>query len=79
MSSDTSPQELNPHFSWLRRYFGLLVALAVYLLLAMAYFFIVPIFEGPDEWTHTGHIEYIAEGNGLPVMLPGQCWSSHLN
>jgi hypothetical protein len=32
----------------------------------------VPIFESPDEWTHIGHINYIAEGNGLPVMLPGQ-------
>jgi hypothetical protein len=32
----------------------------------------VPIFEAPDEWTHTGHIKYIAEGQGLPVMLPGQ-------
>lgn len=51
---------------------GLLLALLVYLLLAGCYFFIVPIFEAPDEWTHTGHVKYIAEGNGLPVMLPGQ-------
>ncbi len=51
---------------------GLLAALALYLCLALAYFFIVPIFEAPDEWTHTGHIKHIAEGQGLPVMLPGQ-------
>jgi hypothetical protein len=51
---------------------GLAIALLVYLCLACAYFFIVPIFEGPDEWTHTGHVKYIAAGNGLPVMLPGQ-------
>lgn len=51
---------------------GLLPALAAYLILTFSYFFIVPIFEGPDEWTHTGHIKYIAEGNGLPVMLPGR-------
>lgn len=51
---------------------GLAIALLVYLCLALAYFFIVPIFEGPDEWTHTGHVKYMAEGNGLPVMLPGQ-------
>ena len=51
---------------------GLFLALVVYLGLALAYFFIVPIFEGPDEWTHTGHVGYIAEGNGLPVMLPGR-------
>ncbi len=51
---------------------GLWVAVAVYLVLALSYFFIVPIFEGPDEWTHTGHVKYIAEGNGLPVMLPGR-------
>jgi hypothetical protein len=51
---------------------GLFIVLLVYLTLAFSYFFIVPIFEGPDEWTHTGHVKYIAEGNGLPVMLPGQ-------
>ncbi len=51
---------------------GLFLALLVYLFLAGCYFFIVPIFEAPDEWTHTGHVKYIAEGNGLPVMLPGQ-------
>ncbi len=56
----------------LRPHLGLFLALLVYLGLAFAYFFIIPIFEGPDEWTHTGHIKYIAEGNGLPVMLPGQ-------
>jgi len=56
----------------LRKRIGLVIALLVYLFLALAYFFIVPIFEGPDEWTHTGHVKYIAEGNGLPVMLPGR-------
>ncbi len=56
----------------MREHSGLFVALLVYLFLASSYFFIVPIFEGPDEWTHTGHVKYIAEGNGLPVMLPGQ-------
>ncbi len=55
-----------------RNHPGLFIALFVYLALALTYFFIVPIFEGPDEWTHTGHVKYIAEGNGLPVMLPGQ-------
>ncbi len=55
-----------------RRQPGLYLALALYLLLALSYFFLMPIFEGPDEWTHTGHIKYIAQGNGLPVMLPGQ-------
>jgi 4-amino-4-deoxy-L-arabinose transferase-like glycosyltransferase len=56
----------------LRRHAGLFWALLVYLGLALSYFFIVPIFEGPDEWTHTGHVKYIAAGHGLPVMLPGQ-------
>lgn len=51
---------------------GLFLALLIYLCLALSYFFIVPIFEAPDEWTHTGYVKYIAEGNGLPVMLPGQ-------
>ena len=67
-----------PHtrFSSLRyllgNHLGLFLALLVYLFLAVSYFFIVRIFEGPDEWTHTGHVKYIAEGNGLPVMLPGR-------
>jgi hypothetical protein len=56
----------------LRHHPGLFIVLLIYLLLACAYFFITPIFEGPDEWTHTGHVKYIAAGNGLPVMLPGQ-------
>lgn len=51
---------------------GLPIALLIYLMLAFSYFFIVPMFEAPDEWTHTGHIKHIAEGKGLPVMLPGQ-------
>ncbi|MCL4295179.1 MAG: DUF2142 domain-containing protein [Anaerolineae bacterium] len=58
--------------SLLRSHPGLALALAVYLGLAFCYVFITPIFEAPDEWTHTGHVKYIAEGKGLPVMLPGQ-------
>ncbi|GIK38654.1 MAG: hypothetical protein BroJett011_24870 [Chloroflexota bacterium] len=62
---------LIPYFL-LRSHPGLVLALAVYLGLAFCYFFITPIFEAPDEWTHTGHVKYLAEGKGLPVMLPGQ-------
>ncbi len=61
-----------PTLPLFHNYPGLFLALFIYLLLACSYFFIMPIFEGPDEWTHTGHIKHIAEGNGLPVMLPGQ-------
>ena len=67
MNSTRFINSINP-----RPYFGLFIALLIYLMLAFSYFFIVPVFEAPDEWTHTGHIKYIAEGNGLPVMLPGQ-------
>jgi len=57
---------------------GLPIALLVYLMLAFSYFFIVPMFEAPDEWTHTGYIKHIAEGQGLPMMLPGQgIWGGH--
>jgi hypothetical protein len=56
----------------IRTHPGLFVALFTYLFLAFSFFFIVPIFEGPDEWTHTGHVKYLAEGHGLPVMWPGQ-------
>ncbi len=57
---------------FLQQHVGLLFSLVIYLLLTSFYFFIVPIFEAPDEWTHTGHVKYMAEGHGLPVMLPGQ-------
>jgi hypothetical protein len=63
---------INPLTLTPRRHPGLYLALAVYLFLALSWFFITPIFEGPDEWTHTGHVKYIADGHGLPVMLPGQ-------
>jgi hypothetical protein len=70
---ETAPSPSSPApLRLLHNHPGLFIALLVYLALALAYFFIVPIFEGPDEWTHTGHVKYIAEGNGLPVMLPGQ-------
>jgi hypothetical protein len=59
-------------YSLLRSHPGLILALTVYLGLAFCYLFITPIFEAPDEWTHTGHVKYIAEGRGLPVMLPGR-------
>lgn len=59
-------------YSLLLSHLGLVLALAVYLGLALCYFFITPIFEAPDEWTHTGHVKYMAEGKGLPVMLPGR-------
>ncbi len=59
-------------YSLLRTHPGLFLALVIYLGLAFCYFFITPIFEAPDEWTHTGHVKYIADGHGLPVMLPGQ-------
>ncbi len=54
------------------KHHGLIFAITVYLGLSLSYFFLVPIFEGPDEWTHSGHVKYIAEGHGLPVMLPGR-------
>jgi len=59
-------------YHFITRHRGLCLALTVYLYFASLYFFLVPIFEGPDEWTHSGHVKFIAEGHGLPVMLPGQ-------
>ncbi|NJN96805.1 MAG: hypothetical protein HC875_23205 [Anaerolineales bacterium] len=75
-SADTSENKKGrvlPSYSLLLTpYSGLFLALTVYLALAFCYFFITPIFEAPDEWTHTGHVKFITAGNGLPVMLPGQ-------
>ncbi len=72
LSSIFYASRLSSAILFLQSHIGLVLATGVYLLFAFCYFFIVPIFEAPDEWTHTGHVKYIAEGNGLPVMLPGR-------
>ncbi|MBI1878140.1 MAG: hypothetical protein HYR94_07925 [Chloroflexi bacterium] len=49
-----TPYALRPTlYALLRSHPGLVLALIIYLGLALCYFFITPIFEAPDEWTHT--------------------------
>ncbi len=52
---------------------GLLTLVGSYLLLASAYNAVTPVFEAPDEHTHTFVVQHIAQGRGLPVQgrLPG--------
>ncbi|NLF00675.1 MAG: phospholipid carrier-dependent glycosyltransferase, partial [Anaerolineales bacterium] len=47
---------------------GLLLALALYAPLAVAYGLVTPIYEGPDEIGHVLFARDIAEGRGLPVQ-----------
>jgi 4-amino-4-deoxy-L-arabinose transferase-like glycosyltransferase len=45
-----------------------ILILALYLVLAITYSLVVPIFEAPDEPAHFLYAEDLAEGDGLPVL-----------
>ncbi len=53
-----------------RRWLAAIIAL--FLLIGLAYSFVVPAFETPDEPFHYGFARHIAEGNGLPVQSAEQ-------
>lgn len=53
---------LHPSHPWL------LVVLVLYLILALTYSLIVPIFEAPDEPAHFLYANDLAAGDGLPVL-----------
>ncbi len=46
----------------------LLAILLGYLLLAIAFSMVVPIYEAPDELQHVFYVKHLADGNGLPVL-----------
>jgi 4-amino-4-deoxy-L-arabinose transferase-like glycosyltransferase len=46
----------------------LLPLLCIYLLLAISYGLVTPIYEGPDEIGHVLYTKHIAEGLGIPVQ-----------
>lgn len=52
---------------------------AVFVLLALFYSFIIPIFEGPDEDDHFRYVKFIADHRALPVQLfePGGGEAGH--
>ena len=46
----------------------LLAILLGYLLLAIAFSIIVPIYEAPDELQHGFYVKHLTDGKGLPVL-----------
>ena len=50
----------------LRRYSVLVLLLAAYLMMAVTYSVVNPLFESPDEIWHYEYVRWLAEGNGLP-------------
>ena len=44
------------------------VIVILYLLMAVTYGVITPIYEGPDEIAHALHVKHLAEGLGIPVQ-----------
>ncbi len=61
-SASTLPQ------SGRRGRLGLLIIAGVFTALAITYSLVTPIFEGPDEIWHYAFADYLAQGNGLPVL-----------
>lgn len=54
----------------------LLAILLGYLLLAIAFSIVVPIYEAPDELQHAFYVKQLADGKGLPVLdvASGRPW-----
>lgn len=55
---------------------GIVPILVVFLILGTVYSIVTPIFEASDELWHYPLVNYLADGNGLPVQDPaaGQPW-----
>jgi len=55
----------------------LVVLLFVYLVVAVAYSVVGPIFEPPEEWNHFRYVQYLIQYRALPVLEVGQPSESH--
>ena len=47
--------------SYLRRYSGLVLLIAVYAILVLAYSYVIPFSKGPDEYINYQYILFIAK------------------
>jgi hypothetical protein len=55
---------------YLSRNRALTAVLVAFLVLGAVYSIATPLFEAPDEVQHFFHVKHIADGKGLPVLLP---------
>ncbi|GIK38655.1 MAG: hypothetical protein BroJett011_24880 [Chloroflexota bacterium] len=51
------------------------IFIALFLLLGLGYGSLTPVFENSDETLHYPYIKHLADGQGLPVAVPGQLWN----
>ena len=57
--------------------FCILLILAGYLSLALAYSLVNPLFESPDEVLNYAHVRFLIEERRLPVLEPGEPTKAH--
>ncbi|MCB0154317.1 MAG: hypothetical protein KDF65_05925, partial [Anaerolineae bacterium] len=48
---------------------------ALFIILGLGYSSLTPIFENSDETLHYPYVKHLADGQGLPLALPGQLWN----
>ncbi|MBI1876714.1 MAG: hypothetical protein HYR94_00465, partial [Chloroflexi bacterium] len=55
---------------------AILWAFAVlFIMLGLGYSTLAPIFENSDETLHYPYVKHLADGQGLPLAIPGQLWN----
>jgi len=57
---------------------GLAVIIAFYLVFGFAYALCTPLWEVPDEPAHFNYVKHLAEGQGLPILQPGDWDAAYL-
>ena len=67
-----SRHPMSPKHEHRREGWGLALVIACYLVLALAYSTINPVFESPDEIYHVGYMEYLLREHQLPVAVLGK-------
>lgn len=50
---------------------GLGLLLAIYAVLGSAYALTTPVWQNPDEPAHYNYVKHLAQGEGLPILQPG--------
>lgn len=52
----------------IKRHWGIVIILAAFVALGVAYSVVTPLFEAPDEIQHYFFVKHLADGKGLPVQ-----------
>ena len=60
-----------------KKHVAALVILLIYVVSAVAYSIVTPLWEAPDEVGHAGFVMYLRQSHALPVQRIGSLGSSH--